>query len=149
MLHERKVFVWLFLVDRLNRHDMVDRRHWKLEYGVYCAVCAHSYRETHGQLLFNYEFALKCWHKFGIVIWPWCYVWESEGKFSRFKFLWNCHLRFVGYLEAAQWTDLWERETIIAKLGGKFSERTWCYRAKTSHKENLQNGLSTSSYAPN
>jgi hypothetical protein len=32
--------VWLLLVAGLNTRDMVERRHWHIQSGANCAVCA-------------------------------------------------------------------------------------------------------------
>jgi hypothetical protein len=50
ILHKQKVFVWLFLVDRLNTRDMKDIRQWKLDSGVNCVMCNNALRETRDHL---------------------------------------------------------------------------------------------------
>jgi hypothetical protein len=67
LLHKQKVFVWLFLVDRLNTRDMMDRRQWHLDSGFNCVMCSSSKRETRDHLFFNCSFARKCWSKLSIT----------------------------------------------------------------------------------
>jgi hypothetical protein len=78
-LHKHKVFVWLFLVDRLNTRDMIERRHWTLDSGVNCVMCNQAQRQTRDHLFFNCGFARKCWRKVGIV-------WDSsQGSLDMFE----------------------------------------------------------------
>jgi hypothetical protein len=66
-LHKQKVFVWIFLVDRLNTRDMMDRRQWHLDSGFNCVMCSSSKRGTRDHLFFNCSFARKCWSKLRIT----------------------------------------------------------------------------------
>jgi hypothetical protein len=81
-LHKQKVFVWLFLVDRLNTRDMLERRHWKMNTGVNCVMCSHVHRETRDHLFFNCDFALRCWQKLEI---QWSLNHETDDMFERTK----------------------------------------------------------------
>ena len=54
-----KVFAWMLIMDRLNTKDMVDRRHWHMNDGVYCKLCPVQTRETRDHLFFNCNFSVR------------------------------------------------------------------------------------------
>jgi hypothetical protein len=47
-----KFFVRLLLVDRLNRRDMLQRRHWKVTEDTHCVLCPTRAQEDRMHLFF-------------------------------------------------------------------------------------------------
>jgi hypothetical protein len=81
-LIKQKVFMWLFLVDRLNTRDMMERRHWTLDSGINWGMCPLAHRETWDRLFFNCDFVVKCWQKLGI---QWNSTHGSDDMFEQAK----------------------------------------------------------------
>lgn len=66
-----KVFAWLLFRDRLNIHDMLDRRHCaKEDDDLTCVLCNGGHRETRLHLFFTCSFSVRCWQHLGIVLNP-------------------------------------------------------------------------------
>jgi hypothetical protein len=142
-LNKQKVFVWLFLVDRLNTRDMVERRHWKLDSGVNCAMCAHSHRETHDHLFFNCDFALKCWRNLRI---QWSSAHGPDIMFERAKQSFQGQ-NFFEIATCALW-GIWKQRNRLFFEKKIPSLQAWravfkkdmmliSYRVKAKHKDKL------------
>src|SRR3954465_8295521 len=41
-----KVFAWLVIMHRINTKDMLQRRHWRIEDGPECVLCAYHTLEN-------------------------------------------------------------------------------------------------------
>jgi hypothetical protein len=67
MLPKLKVFSWLLYNDRLNTRDLMIRKHWQLNSGSGCVLCATHRLETRDHLFFGCSFAQQCWDAIGIV----------------------------------------------------------------------------------
>ena len=57
-----KVFAWMLIMDRLNTKDMVERRHWHMDDGVFCLLCSFRTRETKNHLFFECNFSVRIWN---------------------------------------------------------------------------------------
>ena len=57
-----KVFAWMLIMDRLNTKDMVERRHWHMDDGVFCLLCSLRTRETRNHLFFECNFSVRIWN---------------------------------------------------------------------------------------
>lgn len=65
-----KVFLWLFLADRINTRNMLRRRGMSLQNNNYgCLLCSGAPEETVEHLFFKCPFSTACWEKLGIT-WP-------------------------------------------------------------------------------
>jgi hypothetical protein len=60
-LPKLKVFVWLLLMDRLNTRDLMLRKHWHIDSGPGCVLCARGDLETRDHLFFDCDFTRHCW----------------------------------------------------------------------------------------
>jgi hypothetical protein len=56
-----KFHVWLLLVDRLNTKDIIRRRHYNTQAGLFCVMCDALVHEDRDHLFFNCQFAQTCW----------------------------------------------------------------------------------------
>jgi hypothetical protein len=61
-----KVFMWLLMIDRLNTRDIMLRKHWHIDSGPECILCAAGMLETRDHLFFDCEFAQVCWNTLNI-----------------------------------------------------------------------------------
>jgi hypothetical protein len=146
-LHKQKVFVWLFLVDRLNTRDMMDRRQWKLDSGVNCVMCNHALRETRDHLFFNCAFSQKCWRRLRIS-------WDSsQGNGRMFEMAKQGFQgpKFFEVATCALW-GIWKQRNGLIFEGKQPSLQSWrvvfkkdlgliVHRVKTAHKEVLADWL--------
>jgi hypothetical protein len=51
-LPKLKVFLWLLMHDRLNTHDIMLRKNWKVDSGLECVLCNATNVETRNHLFF-------------------------------------------------------------------------------------------------
>ena len=147
LLHKQKVFVWLFLVDRLNTRDMMARRHWHLDSGVNCAMCSRGQRETRDHLFFNCSFARKCWAELDIT-------WSSAAGTAAMFDLAKQNFagpKFFEVATCALW-GLWKQRNNHIFEGAPFSVPAWkavfkkdlgllVHRVKVSHKKPLEDWI--------
>jgi hypothetical protein len=142
-LHKHKVFVWLFLVDRVNTRDMIDRRHWHLDSGLNCVMCNQSQRETREHLFFNCAFAAKIWNRLGI---SWSLDQGMTIMFQRAKLSFKEPL-FFEIATCALW-GIWKQRNGKIFEGLQQSYQAWraifkkdlslvSHRVKPKHKEAL------------
>jgi len=142
-LLKQKVFVWLFLVDRLNTRDMIDRRHWHLDSGVNCAMCNLNQRETRDHLFFNCVFAANCWRKLGI---SWSSSHGMDAMFERAKGSFSGP-KFFEVATCALW-GIWKQRNGLIFEKKQPSIQAWravfkkdlslvVHRIKPKHKEAL------------
>ena len=61
-----KVFAWLMLMDRVNTRDMLLRRHFNIGEDHSCLMCNIDVLETNRHLLYECQFAIRCWDTIGI-----------------------------------------------------------------------------------
>jgi hypothetical protein len=142
-LHKPKVFVWLLLVDRLNTRDLIDRRHWHLNSGVNCALCGQWERETREHLFFNCSFAIRVWHKLGII---WATDPSMATMFERAKLTFQGP-KFIQVATCALW-GIWKIRNSKVFEGKQPLVQTWrmvfkhdigliVHRVKPIHKASL------------
>jgi hypothetical protein len=55
-----KLFLWLLMVDRLDRRDLMARRQWHLASGYNCVLCNNLFPETRDHLFFECDFPKRC-----------------------------------------------------------------------------------------
>lgn len=69
-------------MDRLNTKNMLWRRHFNVQPNSLCVLCLAREEETIDHLLFNCEFAQKCWDKLSI---DWVMEADIHSRFLRTK----------------------------------------------------------------
>lgn len=61
-----KVFGWLFLMDRVNTMDLLDRKHCKPpNASIICQSFQSNQRETMEHMFFSFQFSAGCWSSIG------------------------------------------------------------------------------------
>lgn len=123
-----KVIAWLLFRDRLNTHDMLDRRHCaKEDDDLTCVLCNGGHRETRLHLFFTCSFSVRCWQHLGIVLNPNVDFFPNGGlgtvaiwseRFPR-----NLLPGVMAYLEAKEWAYILEYSDILSLLVDTFQER--------------------------
>ncbi len=88
-----KVFAWLMFCDRLNKRDMLDRRHCaKEDDDLTCVLCNANCRETRLHLFFLCPFSISCWQYLGIE-------WNNNLEFFQMISLARIKFSQKGFLE--------------------------------------------------
>lgn len=100
-----KVFAWLLFRDRLNTHDMLDRRHCaKEDDDLTCVLCNGGHMETRLHLFFTCPFSVRCWQHLGIV-------WNLNVEFFQMVALarlQSCQKGFLEIFFLASW-HIWKQ----------------------------------------
>jgi hypothetical protein len=100
-----KFFCWLILTDRLNTRNMLRRRHYTLNSGYNCLLCASPPEETIEHLLFHCDFSTECWSTLNIS-------WQQTGG--------RCQIIEQG---KSQWTGPMFMEIFIVAAWNIWKER--------------------------
>jgi hypothetical protein len=110
-LPKLRVFVWLLLKDRLNTKDLMLRKHWNVNDGPSCVLCANINLETRDHLFFSSSFAASCWSSIHI---QWDCSLPISQRFLRAKnsFAGPCFLEIAA---CAAWNIWKERNDLIFK----------------------------------
>ena len=105
-----KVFGWLFLMDRVNTRDLLDRKHCALlSASISCSLCQENARETREHLFFDCAFSKGCWNRLG-----WC--WNTSLEFNQMLHSQRSSFSHHGFMELfllAAWNIWKERNGLI------------------------------------
>jgi hypothetical protein len=118
-----KVFLWLLLIDRLNTQDIMQRKHWHIESGPDCSLCAEEILETRDHLFFGCDFAQECWDATSI---QWTLAGSISDRFllAKNNFTGPC---FVETFACAAW-NIWKSRNDIIFNGVPASLARWKIR---------------------
>jgi hypothetical protein len=60
-LPKLRVFTWLLFRDRFNTKDIMPQKHWQVQGGSACVLCASNILKSRDHLFFHCLFAQACW----------------------------------------------------------------------------------------
>jgi hypothetical protein len=108
-LPKLRVFAWLLLMDRLNTKELMQRKNWQIEGGLFCVLCSHHFEESRDHLFFQCPFAHSCWEKINI---QWDNSLEISSRFTQARqaFRGPC---FIEIAICAAWNIWKERNGFI------------------------------------
>ncbi|XP_044367523.1 uncharacterized protein [Triticum aestivum] len=120
-----KVFGWLLLFDRLNKRNMLKRRHYNIGDNYTCLLCASPPEETLEHLFFTCPFSQDCWTHLNIS-------WLTQGSrlhcIEEAKTMWNKPMFMDIFLQDA-WS-IWKERNNKHFRGIIPSKQSWMIRLK-------------------
>jgi hypothetical protein len=121
-----KFFCWLVLSDRLNTRNMIKRRHFQLNSGYNCLMCASPLEETIEHMIFHCPFSITCWQELQMT-------WDADGDRlhirSRGRSRWRKPL-FMELFMITSW-NIWKERNKTLFDGVDPIVASWKARMKT------------------
>ena len=115
-----KVFAWLMLMDRVNTRDFLLRRHFNIGEDHSCLMCNIDVLETNRHLLYECQFAIRCWDTIGI---QWGAERDIQIMFNTAQTSWH-NPAFKEITILASW-NIWKQRNKVLFDGEVASHLDW------------------------